>query len=473
MARRLLPVLLLAVLAGALGYWYSLPPLRRLILRTRPSSVKVLLVGIDGATFRVLDPLIRAGHAPHLQALMERGSHGVLESENPMVSPALWTTIATGRPRREHGIEDFIVHRDPARPKQGVLVGSSDRKTLALWNIASAFSKRVGFLGWWASWPAEPVTGWIVSDRFTRERWNEWFGGGKREHTAYPPALVQQLRPLVVDPDDPPMDEIDTLVALSPEERAAFVAAKKPLFGHGLSVFKYAYCSQRSYEKMALRLLGAGQPDLTGVFLVANDPISHCFWHFYEPQAYAEGVDPDQVARLGRLIPNFYRHNDTYLGELLRQVSPETAVLVVSDHGFEAARQLPALKAAPHLFEGPEAERAAMNGMVAVGQSGKHQIEGLLIAAGGPFRRGVAARATQYDIAPTVLALLGLPVPRDMPGRVLEEILEPRFLAEHPVVRIPSYEPLIDRRAVVAAAETAGSDDEEKKQLLRSLGYIQ
>src|SRR6185295_19153507 len=101
--------------------------------------------------------------------------------------------------------------------------------------------------------------------------------------------------------------------------------------------------------------------DLTGVFLVANDPVSHCFWHFFEPQAFPEGVDAGQAARLGRLIPNFYKHNDAYLGELLKLVAPDTVVLVVSDHGFEASRQLPALKAMPRLFEGPEALRAAMN----------------------------------------------------------------------------------------------------------------
>jgi hypothetical protein len=468
-------VLLLAalLLAAPFAWWLSLPPLRRLTLRTEPTNLKVLLVGIDGATFRVLDPLLAAGEAPHFERLVERGSRGVLRSENPMASPALWTTIATGRARADHGIEDFIVRTDPARPRSGTLVSSSDRRTLALWNIVPAFSKQVGFLGWWASWPAEPVNGWIVSDRFTRERWNEWYGGRRREHATFPPELARQLSPLIVEPSDPPMDEIDALVSLTPEERAAFLAAKKPLFGHGLSVFKYAYCSQRSYEKMALQLLAKGQPDLTGVFLVANDPVSHCFWHDFEPGAFPPGVAPDEAARLGRLVPNFYKHNDAFLGELLSQVAPDTVVLVVSDHGFEASRQLPARKALPKLFEGPEAERAAMNGMVAVGQSGKHQLDGILIAAGGPIRKGVAVQATQYDVAPTVLALLGLPVPRDMPGRVLGELLDPAFLAAHPVATIATYEGLIDRAAVQAAATADVTDDDDKKELLRSLGYIQ
>ncbi len=473
--RFLIAVALLASMAAgaSLVYWLSLTPLQRLVMRTRPTHLKVLIVGIDGATFGVINPLLAQRALPNFQRLMDTGAHGVLRSENPMASPALWTTIATGRTRSDHGIEGFVVSTVPEKTRRGVLVGSADRKTLALWNIVGPFGKQVGFLGWWASWPAEPVAGFIVSDRFTRERWNEWLGRNKREQTAYPAALTQELQPLIVEPSDPPMDEIDKLVTLSPAERSELLAAKKPVFGHGLSVFKYAYCSQRSYEKMALRLVAQRQPDLTGLFLVANDPVSHCFWHFYEPDAFAAGVDPEKAARLGQLVPNFYRHNDAFLGELLGQLSPETVVFVVSDHGFEASRRLPALRAAPNLFEGPEARRAAMNGVIAVGQSGKHHIEGILIAAGGPIRRGVRVKATHYDIAPTVLALLGLPVPRDMPGRVLDEILDPAFLAAHPVGRIPSYESLIGRQRLLAAGEAASGDDEDKQEMLRSLGYIQ
>lgn len=465
-------LLLMAIGAGVFVYKPWLTPLQRLLRRTHPSGVKVVLLGIDGASFRVMDPLLAEGKLPNFKRLIDAGVRSPLQSENPMASPALWTTIATGRSREDHGIGGFVTYKDPKHPKRGTLVASSDRRTLALWNIASALGQRVGFIGWWASWPAEPVNGFMVSDRFTRERWNEWVGGRKQEHKVFPESLAQELAPLIVDPALPPMDEIARLVTLTPLEQAELRAASKPVFGHGLSVFKFAYCSQRSYENMAVSLLGRTQPDLLGLFLVANDPVSHCFWHFYEPEAF-EAVDRKQAERLGALVPNFYVHNDAFLGELLAQLDKDTAVLVVSDHGFEASRQLPALKAAPEMFEGPDAERAAMNGMIAVGQSGKHNLAGVLIAAGGPIRRGAKVEAGVRDIAPTVLALLGLPIPRDMEGRVLKEILEPEFLARHPLVRIPSYEALIDRPAVLAAAGSGVESEEEKKELLRSLGYIQ
>jgi hypothetical protein len=465
---------LLVALAIALWIWRPwLSALQRLVRATKATPYKVLVVGIDGATFRVMDPLFAEGKLPNFRKLAERGVRAPLQSENPMASPALWTTVATGQRRADHGIGGFVVYKDPRRPRRGTLVGAGDRRTLAVWNIASAFGRRVGFLGWWASWPAEPVNGWVVSDRLTSDRWNVWAGGAKTTGRVYPEALTAELQALLVDPMDPPMDEILKMVALTPEEQAEMRLAERPVFGHGLSVVKFAYCSQRSEEKMALQLLAKGQPDLTGVFLVANDPVSHTFWHYYEPAAFT-GVDLGAASRLGALVPNLYVHNDAFLGELLQKVDTNTVVLVVSDHGFEASGQLPALKPAEKMFNGPEAEAAHMRGEIAVGQSGKHHLEGVLLAAGGPIRRGAAVKAGLADITPTVLAILGLPVPRDMEGRVLEEMLEPAFLADFPVKRIDSYETLIDRGAILAAATAAEGEgsDAEKQEMLRSLGYI-
>ena len=452
MARPRLALLALA-LAGLGALLALLRPwetsLERLARRAPRTGVKVLLVGIDGASFRVLDPLLAAGRLPTFAALRARGASGVLRSENPMISPALWTTIATGRPRREHGITGFLVP-EPGR-RRGRLVSSDDRATLALWNLASALGRSVGFFGWWATWPAEPVNGWMVSDRMTRERWVEFAAGGQEDRLTFPEALAGELRPLVVDPLALPMAAVDRLVALDAAERAELAAATRPLFGHGLSVFKFAFASQLSYERMALHLLGRRQPDLAGVFLVANDPVSHTFWHYYEPEAYP-GVEPRRAARLGRLVPALAEHNDSYLEELLGRLDPATVVIVVSDHGFQASGKLPLEKPPPEGFTAAAAAGAAAPELIAVGQSGKHHLDGLFMAAGGPIRPGVRVEATLYDVAPTVLALLGLPVPADLPGRVLEEAIDPAFLARHPVRRIDSYETLVDRAALRSGA---------------------
>src|SRR4029453_12281030 len=122
-----------------------------------------------------------------------------------------------------------------------------------------------------------------------------------------------------------------------------------------------------------------------------------------------------------------------YRAGLLKEVSKDTVVMVVSDHGFEASGRLPQKRPAGEYAESFEKERAQA---LAAGTGtprppGQPTRDGIFIAAGGPIRKGVAASGSVLDISPTILALMGLPVPSDMKGRVLTEILEPDFLARH------------------------------------------
>ena len=75
---------------------------------------RVLLVGLDGATFDVLDPLLKEGVMPHLKALIDGGVAGPLESTKPPITPAAWTTFMTGKGPGRHGIIDFLRY-DPTR----------------------------------------------------------------------------------------------------------------------------------------------------------------------------------------------------------------------------------------------------------------------------------------------------------------------------------------------------------------------
>lgn len=283
----------LAILAPVLAAAFTVqcgPP----ELPGRRSGQRILLIGLDGADWDRLQPMIEQGRLPHIAALVERGARGRIRFERPPLSPLLWTTLATSRPPDEHGILDFV----EIEPGTGatVPVTGRGRRVKALWNFVDDAGLTSVTLGWWATWPAEPVDGWLVSDRMTRTRWSEWTGGARDRALTYPPALAAEMQKLVVDPMSPPMDEIEALVELSPDERRELEAVQKPIFGHWLSVFKFAYCSQRSYERMALHLLDRGQPDLTGIFLIANDPISHTFWHFYEPRGFAASILPRRSA---------------------------------------------------------------------------------------------------------------------------------------------------------------------------------
>src|SRR3954468_6675775 len=125
---------------------------------------KVLLIGWDAADWRIIRPLVAAGDLPHLANLIAVGASGNLASLRPMLSPMLWTSVATGKRPHKHGVHGFT---EP-RPEGGGIraVASTSRTTKAVWNILTQAGLRSHCVNWNASHPAEPIAGVCVSDRF-------------------------------------------------------------------------------------------------------------------------------------------------------------------------------------------------------------------------------------------------------------------------------------------------------------------
>ncbi|MBK6830018.1 MAG: alkaline phosphatase family protein [Flavobacteriales bacterium] len=129
--------------------------------RDRPAK-RVLVIGWDAADWMILDPLFERGRMPRLRQLMrERNARGPRHLE-PKLSPLLWTSIATGKTADKHGILNFV---EPQPDGSGLRVSqSTTRKTKAIWNILSQAGCTTNVIGWYASHPAEPVRGHIVSN---------------------------------------------------------------------------------------------------------------------------------------------------------------------------------------------------------------------------------------------------------------------------------------------------------------------
>lgn len=125
---------------------------------------RVLLVGWDAADWKVIRPLMAEGSMPNLAALVERGVHGNLATLHPPLSPTLWTSIATGKRPPSHGVLGFS---EPTPDGRGVRPCSVlSRRTKALWNILAQVGRRSVVVGWWPSFPAEPIPGAMVSNHF-------------------------------------------------------------------------------------------------------------------------------------------------------------------------------------------------------------------------------------------------------------------------------------------------------------------
>jgi hypothetical protein len=121
---------------------------------------RVALIGLDGATLRVIAPLLREARLPNLGAIARDGIAGPLRSHKPLSSPRIWNSIATGMSPGTHGITNFAYKDDGKRH----LFSSTDRKVPALWNIASEAGLSVTVVNFWNTYPPERVNGVMVSD---------------------------------------------------------------------------------------------------------------------------------------------------------------------------------------------------------------------------------------------------------------------------------------------------------------------
>ena len=128
---------------------------------------RVLLIGWDAADWAFLTPLLDGGKMPNLQRLIETGTSGRIATLQPILSPILWTSIATGKRGDKHGVLSFI---EPTPDGKGVRpVSSYSRRAKALWNILSQLGRRSIVVNWFASHPAERINGAVVSNRFSHQ----------------------------------------------------------------------------------------------------------------------------------------------------------------------------------------------------------------------------------------------------------------------------------------------------------------
>src|SRR5690349_20534381 len=160
--------------------------------------MRLLLIGWDAADWKVIQPLLDSGQMPNLARLMREGVHGNLATIYPVLSPMLWTSIATGKRAHKHGICGFS---EPLPDGSGVQpITILARKTKAIWNILNQTGRRSLVIGWWPSHPAEPLEGVMVSNHFAQPAGAPeamlplWPG------TVHPASLAASLAELRVNP---------------------------------------------------------------------------------------------------------------------------------------------------------------------------------------------------------------------------------------------------------------------------------
>lgn len=419
-----------------------------------PLVARLLVFGLDGATWRLLDPLLEAGELPNLQGLVARGVSAEFVTLEPTLSPAIWTTIATGTLPAEHGILGF-----DGVPGQGMrsLPNATMRRRKTYWNVLSDFGVSTGTVGWWASWPADPLPdgSFLVSDRVPYTRMEAAIRrAGLEAGDVVPATLADEIAGLVEKPNEIDPNVVRRFLKMDEEEMRERLLDPDYRMGSFLPEFKFVYQSDRSTVRMAIAAARSHPVDVLSVYLTGLDTVSHLYWHFAFPQEFPRHrIPPEELEQFGDVIRLYYRQVDAWLGELLAALDAPT-VLVVSDHGFGGTGQLPWSGGHGRITPGaPIAPR------------------GVFILSGP----GIAARpermepAHVLDVAPTILHLLGLPAARDMAGRTLASWTES---GREPASRVESYEEIGRLRdAQSPTADAPG--DADRLERLRALGYIQ
>lgn len=414
--------------------------------KSKPSRVMVL--GLDGMDPQTVDLLMSEGKLPNFAKLRQQGAYAPLQSAEPMLSPILWTTIATGKTPDLHRIGHFVAVNEAG---EQLPVTSRMRKVKALWNILSESKRRVAVVGWWATWPAENVNGAMVSDHFAYHfLFDQGLrGDSKAEGKTWPPELVERLAPLVKRPQDLTRAELAPFVSVSQEE------FDRPFdLDDELSGFKWALSTTITYRNVGLELWKKDRPDTLLAYFEATDSTAHLFGHLFRASGLS-GELLDQQKRYGGAVEAMYAYADRIVGEFLAAMDGNSTLVVLSDHGFE-------LGVLPD-------DPSKLRSMRRVSER-FHRPRGILYLYGAHVKaRTRLDNPSILDIAPTVLALNGLAPARDMTGRVLSEGLDITALP-----RVASYEPAGGQVAEAGAPPTGDSQvDPEILKRLQSLGYIQ
>jgi predicted AlkP superfamily pyrophosphatase or phosphodiesterase len=466
----------------------------------------VMLIGADGLDCDLIAPMLKAGELPNLGKLMSAGVAGKLGTLKPTKSPVIWTTIATGMGKNKHGITGFMNKRsgtpepDPhdetettekddaysqglaaESTKKKSLVRSTDRTVKALWNIASDNNRTVASIGWWVTWPVEPINGVMVAQTNTvRPKSNDMktkvLKGGLYAD------MPGQIWPL--DRQDALGKTIDAVDA-SMEERitqifgAPIDLSLSPEFERLWAQSHWSVRADLTYHELAKDLLEERKDNPMDLFMVyygGTDVLAHRFFRWAYPDDFTIRPSDAQLQAYGHILPSYYREFDRMLGELMERAPANANIIVVSDHGMHAVNADKPFKG--DLAEGEKGGRRLSGGhntappacVVAAGPQIVKPTQPLdlsTMAAGTVPKMGRV-----LTIAPTVLHILGIPTARDMKGHPSAQILDAGFLAAHPVGKVDTHTPKSWKPSVVDV-DMQKRDEDARREQLRALGYIE
>ncbi len=407
-----------------------------------PTGARVVVIGIDGFDPAFARTLVHDGDLPALARVLASPHLDIPRGDGTDPVP-LWASIATGQPPARHGALGLEARRVAGLEGQLPVTGSRlsqaisgatdllrltrpaissglERRAPAFWEVASRAGLRTAVVNWWTTWPARVEDGTVISDRaiVRLER------GGNSDGEVVPVAAYTALR------------QSWTAIRADADARARRLASPVPA-GLMSDAARDAIALDGMLSSFA-RVLPVEQLDLLTLYLPGLDIAQSRLF------AARDGMSPADLAVAVRAVTAVY----TSLDDIVSRFTGDDVILVVVGHPGRAVPQ-----------------RAAWLSILSA--RGKADSPGNDTVAGDDLRPPTAA-ASLEDVAPTVLALLGVPVADDIAGHPRFDLVAPAFAAAHPVRRVPTW----GMRLTDVRRPADSRIDDEARERLRSLGYV-
>lgn len=256
--------------------------------------MRVLLFGVDGLTFRILDPYIERGLLPHFQRLRDQGVQGTLESIIPPLTPPAWVSMFTGLRSAQHGVYDFWDYEQTPHGSHPPVV-THRKGGKAVWNVLSEWGKRVVIVNVPLTYPPEPVNGIMLSG---------YMAPDMQSNVTYPASFKEELLREV------PGYQIDLDPAVQNLMQGDILAETLTMTRARIAMLKLSL--RKPWDFFFIAFSGA-------------DRIQHHRW--------------DEIVSFHPQAVQYYQMLDEALGMALDALQAEDILMVTSDHGFQGVQR--------------------------------------------------------------------------------------------------------------------------------------
>ena len=282
--------------------------------------MNTVLFGLDGATFTVLDPLMRDGVMPNLAAFCRRGVRAPLASTPHPLTPMAWTSMATGRGMGHHGYADFVRFEMTAKGPILRFNTSQDIHAEPIWRYASRSGKRVTVLNYIGTAPPHEVCGHTMPG---------FVPGRHLRRSSHPPDLFDRLQ-------GAEGFDVNVLGLDLDIERQALQEMEPSMW---LDWIDLHLSRERAWFGTLMHLMTHEPSDLTMIVFDGVDKVQHLAYRFLDPSIAPRRPDGWET-RVTERLRDYFRQVDRFLGLVMEKVGDSGRIFIASDHGFQTTTEV-------------------------------------------------------------------------------------------------------------------------------------